>query len=161
MKIINEKGKLFGIINIVDLAVVLILGLLIVGGVKRMKSKPIIASDSTKAHITFEIVDVRTPTVDGIVVGDELWHYDKGLYLGTIVEKEVQPYTEPLEDNGKWISAEIPEKYRVVFKVEADVRDNPDVIVAGGEQIRIGIEYRLKNKKIAIMSTVLNVEVVE
>lgn len=161
MRIIDEKGRLFGIINIIDLAVVLILGLLIVGGAKRMQSKPILANETSKALITFEITDVRMPTVDNIVVGDPLYHYDKGEFLGTIVEKEVEPYTEPLEDNGKWVNAEIPGKYRVIFKVESDVRENPDVIVAGGEQTRIGIEYRLKNKKIAIMGTVLGIEVLE
>ncbi len=161
MKIINEKGKLFGLINIIDLVVVLILGLLIVGGVKRMQTKPIIASESSKALITFEIIDVRMPTVEGIVEGDPLWHYDKGEYLGIIAEKEVLPYTEPLESNGEWVNAEVPDKYSVIFKVEADVSNNQDVIVAGGEQTRIGIEYRLKNKKIAIMATVLGVEVLE
>ena len=161
MKIISEKGKLFGIINIIDLVVVLILGLLIFGGVKRMRSKPIIVSETSKAYITFEIVDVRMPTVEGIVVGDPLYHYDKGEYLGTIAEKEVVPYTEPLESNGEWVNAEIPSKYSVIFKVEADVSDNPDVIVAGGEQTRIGVEYRLKNKKIAVMATVLGLEVLE
>ena len=161
MKIINEKGKLFGLINVIDLVVVLILGLLIVGGVKRMQTKPIIASESSKALITFEIIDVRMPTVEGIVEGDPLWHYDKGEYLGIIAEKEVLPYTEPLESNGEWVNAEVPDEYSVIFKVEADVSNNQDVIVAGGEQTRIGIEYRLKNKKIAIMATVLGVEVLE
>ncbi len=37
MKIIDNKGKLFGLINIIDLAVILIFVLLIGGGVKRLK----------------------------------------------------------------------------------------------------------------------------
>ncbi len=32
MKIINGKGKLFGIINIIDLTVLLVVGLILVGG---------------------------------------------------------------------------------------------------------------------------------
>src|SRR5690554_1165418 len=97
MKIINEKGKLFGLINIIDLAVVMILGLLVVGGAMRMKSKPIVVSETSKAYITYEVQDIRMVSVDNIEVGDPLYHYDKGDFVGTIVEKEVKPFTEPLE----------------------------------------------------------------
>ncbi|NLY45263.1 MAG: DUF4330 domain-containing protein [Tissierella sp.] len=161
MKIINEKGKLFGLINIIDLAVVLILGLLVVGGAMRMKSRPIIVSEPSKAHITYEVSDVRMVSVDNINVGDPLYHYDKGDFVGTIIEKEVEPYTEPLERDGEWINAEVPGKYIVTFVVEADVKDNPDVIVVGGEQTRVGIQYRMKNKNIAFFGTALGMEVLD
>lgn len=45
------------------------------------------------------------------------------------------------------------------FKVEADVKDNPDVVVAGGEQIRIGVEFRVKNKRIAFFARVMGIEI--
>ena len=161
MKIINEKGKLFGLINIIDLAVVLILGLLVVGGAMRMKSKPIVVSESSKAHITYEVSDIRMVSVDNINVGDPLYHYDKGDFIGTIIEKEVEPFTEPLERDGEWVNAEVPGKYTVTFVVESDVKDNPDVIVVGGEQTRVGIQYRMKNKSIAFFGTALGMEVLD
>lgn len=159
MKIINEKGKLFGIINIIDLSVLLIIGLLVIGGAKRMKTKPIIVSETTKAIVTFEVSNVRMASVKNINVGDPIYHYDKGGYIGEIIEVNYEAYKEPVELNGKWVNAEVPEKYVVIFKVEADVRDNPDVVVVGGEQTRIGAQYRLKNKKIACFGTVLDIEV--
>lgn len=161
MKVINEKGKLFGLINIIDLAVVLILGLLVVGGAQRMKSKPIVVSEMSNAYITYEVSDVRMVSVENIQVGDDLYHYDKGEYIGKIVEKTFEPFKEPLEKDGEWISAEVPGKYVVNFKVEAKVKDNPDVVVVGGEQTRIGIQYRMKNKKIAFFGTALGIEVLD
>lgn len=159
MKIINEKGKLFGIINVIDLSVLLILALLIVGGAKRMKTKPIIVSEETEAIVDFQVTDVRMASVENIVVGDPVYHYDKGGYLGEIIEVSYEPYREPLEKDGEWINAVVPEKYIVDFKVEASVKDNPDVILVGGEQTRIGTQYRLKNKKIAFFGTVLGFEI--
>lgn len=159
MKIINEKGKLFGIINIIDLTVLIVLALIIVGGAKRMKSKPIVSNESSKAIITYEVSDIRMVSVENIVVGDPIYHYDKGVYIGDIIEVEHKPFLEPVEGNGEWINAEVPEKYVAVFKVEADVRDNPDVIIAGGEQTRVGAQFRLKNKRIAFFGTVLEVDV--
>lgn len=159
MKIINEKGKLFGIINIIDLTVLLILGLLVVGGTVRMRNKPIVASEPSKAIISFEVSDVRMVTVENIVEGDPLYHYDKGGFIGTIKEVTYEPYMDKVEYNGKWVNAEVPGKYVVKFKVEADVKDNPDVIVAGGEQTRIGVEFRVKNKRIAVFARVMDLEI--
>lgn len=159
MKIINEKGKLFGLINIIDLTVLLILALLVVGGATRMKSKPIVVNEDSKAIITFEVSDVRMATVENIVVGDPVYHYDKGGFIGNIVEVSHEPYKEPVESNGKWVNAEVPGKYVATFKVEAEVKDNPDVVVAGGEQTRVGIQFRVKNKRIAFFGTVMNIDV--
>lgn len=159
MKIVNEKGKLFGIINVIDLAVLLILALVIIGGASRLKGKPIIVNEDSKAIITFEVSDVRMATVENIIVGDPIYHYDKGGYIGDIIDVKVEPYKEPVESNGQWINAEIPEKYVATFTVEADIRDNPDVIVAGGEQTRIGVQFRVKNKRIAFFGTVMKIEV--
>ncbi len=158
MKIINEKGKLFGIINIIDLSVLVILALIIVGGASRLKSRPIVASDTTPATITFEVSDIRMATVDGIKEGDPIYHYDKGGYIGTIEDVEYRPYQEPVEVDGKWVNMDVPGKYIATFKVGADVKNNPDVIVAGDEQIRIGVEFRVKNKSIAFFATVMGVE---
>lgn len=159
MKIVNEKGKLFGLINIIDLVVVLILALIVVGGASRLKTKPIIVNEDSKAVITFEVSDVRMATIENIVVGDPIYHYDKGGFIGNITDVKVEPYKEPVESNGQWINAEIPEKYVATFTVDADVRDNPDVIVSGGEQTRIGIQFRVKNKRIAFFGTVMKIEV--
>ena len=159
MKIINEKGKLFGLINIIDLMVVLILALVVIGGASRLKGKPIVVNENSKAIITFEVSDVRMATVENIIVGDPIYHYDKGGFIGDIIDVKVEPYKEPVESNGQWINAEIPEKYVATFTVDADIRDNPDVIVAGGEQTRIGVQFRVKNKRIAFFGTVMKIEV--
>lgn len=159
MKIVNEKGKLFGLINIIDLIVVLILALIVVGGASRLKTKPIIVNEDSKAVITFEVSDVRMATVENIIVGDPIYHYDKGGFIGNITDVKVEPYKEPVESNGQWVNAEIPEKYVATFTVDADVRDNPDVIIAGNEQTRIGVQFRVKNKRIAFFGTVMKIEV--
>lgn len=159
MKIVNEKGKLFGIINIIDLAVLLVLVLLVVGGAQRLKSKPIVASGTSNAILTFEVSDVRFATVENIIEGDPIYHYDKGGFIGNIEEVTYEPYKEPVEFEGKWVNMEVPEKYVATFKVNAEIKNNPDVIVAGDEQVRIGVEFRVKNKNIAFFARVMDIEV--
>lgn len=159
MKIVNEKGKLFGLINIIDLAVLLVLVLLIIGGAQRLKTRPIVTSESSNAIITFEVSDVRLTTVENIIEGDPIYHYDKGGFIGNIEEVTYEPYKEPVEFEGKWVNAEVPDKYVATFKVNAEIKDNPDVIVAGDEQVRIGVEFRVKNKNIALFARVMEIEV--
>lgn len=160
MKIIDNKGKIFGIINIIDLLAILLVALLVYGGVTRLKQSPAAEAETKKAIVTLEISNVRMATVDGIEVGDPLYHYDKGTLFGTIVDKKVEPYKEPVESgDGRWVLAEVPEKYVVTMTVEADAKDSLDVVIIGGEHTRIGAQFRLKNKKIAVTSTVLGVEI--
>ncbi len=159
MKIINEKGKLFGIINIIDLSILLIIGLIIVGAFMRMRTKPIIANETTEGIITFEIADIRMVSIENMIVGEPMYFYDKGTYIGEIIDVSYEPYKEVVEFEGKWISAEVPEKYVALLKVKSNVKDSPDVVIAGGEQIRVGALMRLKNKSVTFFGTVLGVEV--
>ena len=161
MKIINEKGKLFGLINIIDLAVVLALVLLVVGGAKRFKNKPIIKDESTEAIITYEVAEIRQATVDNLVVGDKLQHYDRGGIVGEIVEVNIEPHKEELEYNGEWVNAEVPGKFDAYIKVKANVSDSPDVIVVGGEQTRVGTQYRMKSKRAAFFGTAMEIELLD
>lgn len=161
MKLIDNKGKLFGLINIIDLTTVLVLGLLVFGGVKRLKSQPIVVDKTSEAFITYRVEDVRMATVDNVVIGDPLYHYDKGEYIGVIEEVEFKAFEEALESNGEWVMAPIPGKYVVNLKVKANVKNNPDVILVGGEQTRVGTQYRMKNKRIAFFGTAMEVEVQE
>lgn len=161
MRFIDKKGKLFGLINIFDLMVLMILGLLIIGGIIRVRSRPIVAKETSKAHIIYETLDVRMNIIENVEIGDPIYNFDQDGLVGTIAEKTHEPFTEILEKDGQWINAEVPDKYRLTFKVEADVKNNPDVVLAGGEEIRVGIQYRLKNKKLSFFATILEIELLD
>ncbi|WP_427340372.1 DUF4330 domain-containing protein [Caloranaerobacter sp. DY30410] len=160
MKIIDSKGRIFGLINIIDLAVLLIFALLIVGGwYKLFKSKPNVVAEGQKVLVKLEIRNVRKPTVDGIKEGALLYHYDRGQIFGKIVEKKVKNYKEAVTtSDGRIVMADVPGKYVVDLVVEADAVITDQVIIIGGEHTRIGTQFRLKNKNIAVFATVLGVE---
>lgn len=159
MKIIDNKGRLFGLINILDLLVLVIVICLLVFGFSR-RNKNMVAKKETKvAEVTYEIKQVRQVTVDAINVGDPIYHYDKGTYIGKIITKDVKPYSEEVEYEGKFVMAEIPEKYVVTIVVQADIEETDQYYLVGGEQSRVGIEFRLKNKEFSSWGTVMNIDV--
>lgn len=160
MKIIDKKGRLFGLINIVDLLVIILLLALVMVGVKRFGNKAAVGEATTKKGvITAEIKDVRDVTANNIKVGDPLYDYDKGTYLGKIVTAEVEPYKDKTEYQGKFYNAEVPDKFRVIITIDADVKETQDFYQVGTEQVRIGAEMRIKNKSITTFMTILGVEV--
>ncbi len=163
MKIIDKKGKIFGFINIIDLVVILILGIVIVGGVSRFrKAAPQIVEQNQKALIELEVSEIRQPSVDGLQVGDELFHYDKGQYFGKIVDIKIENFKEAVStSDGKIVLADVPGKYNALVYVEANAVDTTNAIVVGGEQLRIGAQYRLKNKKVAVFGTIFKVDIVK
>ena len=61
--------------------------------------------------------------------------------------------------DGKWNLAVVPEKYVATLTVEADAKETTEAIIVGGEQMRIGAQFRLKTKKATAFGTVLGVEV--
>lgn len=160
MKIIDKKGRLFGLINIVDLLVIILLLALVMVGVKRFGNKAAVGEATTKKGvITAEIKDVRDVTANNIKVGDPIYDYDKGTYLGKIVTAEVEPYKDKTEYQGKFYNAEVPDKFRVIITIDADVKETQDFYQVGTEQVRIGAEMRIKNKSITTFMTILGVEV--
>jgi len=163
VKLIDKKGKIFGIINIFDLTVILILGLLAVGGAYRLKtSRPQVIVESQKAIVKVEISKVRQATVDGIEAGGTLYHYDRGQRFGEIIDKQVENFREVVEtSDGKLVLLDVPEKYNVILYVEANATNTTDTIIIGGEQTRIGSQFRFKNKKIAVFGTILDIELTE
>lgn len=160
MKVIDKKGRLFGLINIVDLLVIILIVALVATGVKRFGSKSTVGEVSTKKGvISAEVKDVRDVTANNIKVGDPIYDYDKGTYLGKIASVDVEAYRDKTEYQGKFYNAEVPEKYRVLMTIDADIKDTQDFYQVGTEQVRIGAEMRIKNKSITTFMTILGIEV--
>lgn len=161
MKIVDNKGRLFGIINIIDLLVLLAIVALVVIGVSRM-GKGIVTTSSTKEGIvTYEISDIRQVTIDNIKIGDPVYHYDKGTYIGEIVDVKIEPFKEKVDHNGRWIEAEVPRRFVALVDVKTNLEETDQYYVVGGEQTRVGIQFRLKNKNFASFGIVMGIEVAE
>lgn len=161
MGILDKKGRLFGIINVIDLAVLLILLAVIAFGISRMGKGVVTQTDTKKGVITYEIADIRQPTVDQLIVGDPVYHYDKGTYIGEISNVTVNPFRERMDYNGRWVEADVPRKFVALVEVTADLEETDKYYTAGGEQTRIGIQFRLKNKNFASYGVVVDMQVQE
>lgn len=161
MKIIDKKGRLFGLINIIDLLFILIVALAIVGGMKKFGNKLPVKEEAREGQVTYFVQNIVQANVDQMKKGDPVYQYDKGTYLGEIEEVKVEPYTDVLDYQGEWINAPVPEKFNVYLTVKTSITENSDNYIAGGEQQRVGTEYRLKTKRNAFFGTCVAIQLAD
>lgn len=156
---IDKRGKIFGIINVIDLLFLLILGVALVGGFIRFKDSTIVAESTSPGKISILVDDVREASIENIKEGQDLYHYDKGIHLGKITAVEVSPYKKPVEFEGEWVDAEVPGKYSALITLEVEVTQNEKAYMIGGEEMRVGTEYRLKSKTSAFTGVCVGIYV--
>ncbi len=159
MKAIDKKGKLFGVINIIDLLVlILIVGLVIFGAKRFTSAGPVGSSNQGEGYLTFEISDIRQIAVDTMKVGDPVYEYDKGTYIGEIVDIRAEEYKQPIEYRGRYVLATMPEKYRVYLKVKSNIHQDDRAYSVNGQDLVFGVQYRLKNKEFSAFGVLLDID---
>ena len=66
MKIIDEKGKLFGKINVIDLLIVIAIFALCLGTFVKFRTSDTYLKKDTVLEYTVLVENVRTPTVEAV-----------------------------------------------------------------------------------------------
>jgi len=119
--IIDEKGKLFGKISIVDIAVLLV----IIGLISGVYFKFFVIDKENNAAkfdtLEYKILAraVRQYSVDAIEIGADIYDTKTDTYMGKIVSKELLPATEQLtKADGTMVIAEKPERFNVVITIQ-------------------------------------------
>lgn len=149
MTFIDEKGRLFGKINIFDLFVLVVL--LLIGGAVYIKffggSGPV-QVPVREIRYDVELREKNKGFVDVIKIGDEIRNSINGRYLGKVVGKKVLPEKVLAEDlvKGRYIKADMPGKYTVILTLEAEVKVYPQSITLEGGEIKIGKKIYIKGK---------------
>lgn len=90
-KIIDSRGRLFGFVSVIDIAVIIVVAILAVGIYIRFFSleKTAVGQEPVPIHYKLLIEDVRDYTVTAIRVGDTLFNKTANESIGTIKEISV------------------------------------------------------------------------
>lgn len=163
MRIIDEKGKLFGLINVIDLFVlVIIVALVGFGAYKMVNVNPTVAVNNKQAVMRFEITEVRDYTYNVIQVGETVKDYDKNIVYGKVVKVEKTPAKRYVTTaDGRVVVATVPDKLDVSIYVQGTATSNNNIILMGNNEIFVGASLALKGQKFTVRGTVLEVKFVE
>ena len=172
--IIDNKGKLFGKINIVDLAVVLVFLVAVLGVVltkAKLDNSKIMSDDSNMLiqssaeldtlEIKLKVKEVRDVTRDAIIVGDDVYLMSNNRFLGSVVRVESEPAIREVSgNNGTVYRAEVPQRYDVTIVVEtAGKKKEEGYYTANNIQILYGREMGIKTSTMQTIPKVDGVEV--
>jgi hypothetical protein len=158
---IDRKGRVFGLINVFDLAVLLIMTALVAGVAYRLMfmgpgAEP--GAEERPARITLLVEDVRQPTVDVIRVGQVVRDHDNNAVFGTIVDIEVRPaeWTVTTAD-GRLLLAPVPGMFDLILELDATALASRDAIVIARKEIRIGTQVRIKTQMFSVLTIVTSI----
>lgn len=150
MTIIDQKGRLFGKINLLDLVVLLVI-LAVAGqfGYNRFLNKDIPQATAGKDVVTvvFLVSPVREATIKQLQVTSPLTKvYDSksNAYLGEIVAVESKP-VRVLTANGVWVETD---QFQHFVTVQGPgVVSEEGVTTLGGVEMRVGGEQPLRTAR--------------
>ena len=160
MRIIDQKGRLFGKINLFDLFVLLLLITVAFFVFNRYIDKRVISTVASR-EITFKLFvnNVRNVTTDAIQVGDKLRHSETGQMVGELIEKEIMPSRKHVTtEDGTIVNAEIPERYDMFLTVKAEGIVTDKEITVGSGAIRLGTELKVRTNRYGITTTVFDIK---
>ena len=162
--IIDEKGKLFGKVNVVDLVILLAVIVCVAGVFLRFRGnagKTIVKMDEFCYEV--ELRKVRKMTVDVLdkAVGTKFFLADKGRSddMGVLVSYEATPAVENIEmQDGTIVGRTIPNRWdvKLVLKLNGKVNDG-GFLTPQLKAIGAGQEALLKSKWVTSHGRILRV----
>ena len=163
--IIDEHGKLFRKVSIIDILIVLVILLCIAGAVIRFSgllgdnnSSPI------KIEYTLQVKQIRDKSVDAIMKKGELYSsLSDEAYLGTItnVEKHSNDDYSELVD-GTIVKTSATDRYDVLITVQVDGKQTGSALYTkDGKRIEIGSLEYVATKWASLEAEVKSVNIIE
>ena len=164
MKIINEKGKLFGLINIVDLIVLIVIVALVAAmGVRYMSGRSQqgeTQASSEEMYCYATIVARLQPPEMGeyLNVGDHL--VANGSFTDAeIVSVDVEPGAYVgVNDEGVAVESTHPIWKDITVVAKQKLDPNAVTLKLGGQEIRVGYDYILKTQNVEADAVIRGIE---
>lgn len=139
--------------NIIDALIILLIiavgaaGYLFLNG----RSEVVSNDKNVKIRYNIELSEKGEYMTDLFKEGDRVTVGEKEKLPAVIVGAEVKPAVQSSFDevNGRYINAEIPEKYDIVLTLESDATDSAGQVSVAGSAVRVGSSTMVKGRNFA------------
>jgi hypothetical protein len=145
--VIDEKGRLWGKVNIIDLAIVLVVvaGLLFyVAGRSLNKAVP-----TTEVTMVLESEPLYPGSGEDIKPGDkiDLFNGSTNLELGTVEQIEFSPYPNRATQDGKVLVAPDPVQRLARLRVTGKAVIGKNVVTINNQVVMVGSRFTIRSKR--------------
>jgi hypothetical protein len=159
MRLIDEKGKLFGLINIVDLLVLLAVLLVLGGAAYKFKGHGGGESATRTVKVTVLAPGIRPEMLTNIKVGDRM---ASGSSFTDVVIKDIKirpAYSITTDSAGRRVEATDPYLKDLIVVVEGKTPITGATINLGGQEIRRSKDYFIKSLDYEFKGMILDVTI--
>lgn len=158
--IIDEKGKLFGKISILDIIVLLLVGGLVISFAFKARASDNITflSANDTFYVTFRIERVRDFTVNAVSEGDVFYEQHASI-LGTVVDVWTEDGTLVVkQDDGTAELFTYDDKYDllITLEVKGSITEN-GYYIRGNNQVSVGSDLKIQSNMIQTSGRVDNI----
>ncbi|MDB4894517.1 MAG: hypothetical protein JWN15_779 [Firmicutes bacterium] len=149
MAVIDEKGRLFGKVNLLDLVVVIaVVAVAARFGYQKVAAKAVTTNNQdTTVEVTALLSPVRQFTIDALPQGTDVYDSKSNAYLGKIVATKKTPaiVTNVGPDGNLWQS-ESKTSFDYYVTVRGPGHSSPNAVTMGGIEVKIGRDIDFKTK---------------
>jgi len=160
VRLFDEKGRVLGLINIIDLLVIMVI-LVAAGGVYYVRFSGLTPSSRVEQktiEAVFLVNNVRSATVDVIKSGDKVRESKSNTFIGEVIGKDVQPTTVTVvQPDGTISESSSATRKDVYVKVRGTGSVSENAITMGSQEMRIGAKVSLKTNIWAVETTVMEI----
>lgn len=160
MKIVDEKGKVLGLINIIDLLILVMVLLVAAGAFYKFSGKSVQAKQVT---VEFQVLipHVRPELVGAVKAGDKMVKGDSYTNV-TVKNVEVKPgFSINVDSRGQRVASYDPYLKDIYVTNTGATELTSATISAGGQEIREGKEYYVKSREYEFKGVIVKVDVKE
>ena len=161
-KIIDENGRLFGCISVIDVGVLLLAVVLVAAFVTKDEVTPIAVVAAPMQDISYEIIITNMPEgrLESLREGDTLYDAETKYAIGTVAGVEVEDCViSMLKADGTYVMAPIEGRYNVTVHVNAKamVDDRHHIYVNRTNHIAVGLALDLYTKASQFSGTIVGI----
>jgi len=156
--ILDKKGKIFGKISIVDMAVILVAIVAVIVMASKI-GQPIKSGgnqNAAKAQYTVKIQKIRDVSYNAVNQGDAVYDKQTGTCVGTIIKKEKEPAKDEVtKTDGTLVKAVVPGRYNMILTIKTTGRKtDTGFYMEGKKELLKNADIDFSNDNIAFSGTV-------
>lgn len=161
-KIIDENGRLFGRISVIDVGVLLLAVVLVAAIVTKDEVTPISVVAAPMQDVSYEVIITNMPEgrLQSLREGDTLYDGETKYAIGTVAGVEAEDCTiSLLKADGTYVMAPIEGRYNVILHVDAKamVDERQHIYVNRTNHIAVGLALDLYTKSSQFGGTIVGI----
>ncbi|MFM1651988.1 DUF4330 domain-containing protein [Brevibacillus sp. B_LB10_24] len=161
MSFIDNRGRLFGKINLIDFLLILVVLAAIAFGVYKLNKGgelAILPTESKKVTVEFYGNALYPFQVENMKEGDFVRTLDTNDVIGTIVSiKKNDAINLVSTADGRTVISKIPDKYSVYIEVQGSAKLANGILMAGNTPLLVGNEFKIKSSSFTMNSVISKV----